>query len=80
MSGQPPSEREGQSPGFAYFMIRVQRHVPPDPHRVSGVIERLGTGEKWSFEAGEELLHLLNSWPDPASNMQRAPTPGNPSG
>jgi hypothetical protein len=60
-----------------YFMIRVHPDRSAEPPRISGVIERLGTGEKLTFADTTELIGLLGSWPKPASKMQVAPGPGN---
>ena len=56
-------------PDFSYFMVRIQRADAARPAAVSGVIERLGTGEKRSFADGTQLLELLGSWSD-GSKMQ----------
>lgn len=72
-------------PGFSYFMIRVQRSEPERPATVSGVIERLGTGETRPFANGTQLIVLLGRWsdgskmeaPPPVSN-EDAPTGGTP--
>jgi len=59
---------------YDYFMIRVRRPTLGAPQdTVSGMVERLGTGEKRSFESGEELLRLVGSGPGRAAvpaNMQ----------
>ena len=52
-----------------YFMIRVHSDRSSEPPRISGVIERLGTGEKLSFASTGELIRLVGSWPEPASKM-----------
>ena len=62
--------------GFDYFMLRVTRS-DGGPERLAGVIERLGTGEKWAFATGEQLLDLIGSHP-PDGNMQAAGGSGNP--
>ena len=53
-----------------YFMIRVHPDRSYEPPRISGVVERLGTGEKLRFAGAAELIRLLGSWPEPASKMQ----------
>ena len=53
---------------FAYFMIRVRRKAGKgaehDP--LTGVIERLGSGEKSAFEGPEELVRLVATWTLPS--------------
>jgi len=63
MIGRRSSEGDSQGSLYAYFMIRVERTAPEHPHQFSGMIERLGTGEKWSFDGRAELIELLGSWP-----------------
>lgn len=60
-----------------YFMIRVHPDRSREPPEISGVVERLGTGEKLMFAGAGELVKLLGTWPDPASKMQVAGDPGN---
>lgn len=43
---------------FEYFMIRVARSMN-DPDKLSGLLERLGSGEKQSFDTGEQLVQLV---------------------
>lgn len=72
MTGQEPPEGEGRYTEFSYFMIRVQRPVPARPATVSGLIERLGTGDKRQFFSERELLALLRTWPvDPTNVVSR---------
>ena len=52
-------ESVGQDTGFSYYMIRIQRPGPVRPATLSGVIERLGTGEKRFFADGAQLLDRL---------------------
>ncbi|MEO6055839.1 MAG: hypothetical protein ABIQ49_03290 [Gemmatimonadales bacterium] len=54
---------------FDYFMIRISQR-DGEPARVAGLIERLGTGEKRSFESGEQLLDLFAAWRAGHSNMR----------
>lgn len=76
MAEQWPSEGESQYTGFSYFMIRVQRPVPTSQATMSGLIERLGTGEKKSFHTGAQLLELLGAW-SADSKMQADASVGN---
>jgi hypothetical protein len=53
-------EREGEVPErFEYFMVRMTRSAHA-PDRLAGLIERLGFGEKRSFDTGEQLLRLVS--------------------
>lgn len=49
---------------FDYFMIRLSRS-DREPDRVAGLVERLGSGEKRSFETGEQLVLLVGGWAMP---------------
>lgn len=53
---------------FDYFMVRVTR--TEDDARLTGLVERLGTGVKRSFGSGQELLWLVAAWSDAESNLQ----------
>jgi hypothetical protein len=46
---------------FDYFMVRLSRSAG-SPDRVSGLVERLASGEKQRFETGEQLVQLVSSW------------------
>jgi hypothetical protein len=60
MAPQPPVE-EPTSERFEYFLIRVTRS-DKDPGRLAGLVERLGSGEKRSFETGDQLLRMVGGW------------------
>jgi hypothetical protein len=47
---------------FDYFMVRLHRTVS-EPDRLSGQVERLGTGERWRFDTGEQLVRLVGGEP-----------------
>jgi hypothetical protein len=51
-----------------YFMIRLARRER-DPDRVTGLVERLATGEKRGFDTAAELIRLVVAWDTPGSNM-----------
>jgi hypothetical protein len=60
MSAYTPDEESGTtSERFEYFMVRLTRSTHA-PDRLAGLIERLGFGEKRSFETGEQLLRLVS--------------------
>jgi len=52
--GPSPSEADW----FDYFMVRLHRRVS-EPDRLSGQVERLGSGERWRFDTGEQLVRLV---------------------
>jgi hypothetical protein len=60
-----------------YFMIRVQRAGVVEAPAVAGVVERLATGEKRSFQSGDELLRLVTDWPGAIPKMLPDVTAGN---
>ncbi len=76
MSAPPGPRDEEAGTDVAYFMIRIQR-TGSDPRAISGAIERLGTGERRTFQDGEELLRLVSSWPGASSKMQAGQGAGN---
>lgn len=59
-----------------YFMLRIRRDTAATTVLV-GLIERLTTGEKRSFDSGDELLRLVTAWPDPVPKMPGITVPGN---
>lgn len=61
---------------FDYFMVRVTR--TEDDARLSGLVERLGTGEKRSFGSGQQLLWLVGAWSGAESNLQGRRDTSNP--
>jgi len=63
---------------FAYFMIRVRREPTGAPGgRLAGIVERLASGEKRSFDTGAELLDVVTGWAEPPPNMQPHPSSDN---
>jgi hypothetical protein len=50
-------------------MIRVTRS-DKDPDRVSGLVERLGSGEKRTFETGDQLLRMVGGWFESSLKLQ----------
>ena len=48
-------------PTFDYFVVRLNR-TDPDPIRIIGLVERLGTGEKQPFDTAEHLTRLISTW------------------
>ncbi len=70
MSLHPPDDGHGTtSERFDYFMIRVTRS-DNDRDRVSGLVERLGSGEKRSFETGDQLLRMVGGWFESSFKLQ----------
>lgn len=45
-----------------YFMVRAGMAPGPGPWRVTGVVERLGTGEKRAFASALELASMIEEW------------------
>ena len=66
MAHQPDGNGGGPE-RFEYFMLRLTRSAH-HPDRLAGLVERLDSGEKRSFDTGEQLLRLVGS--ELASNMQ----------
>jgi hypothetical protein len=60
----PRTEDPGPSPGLGYFLVRVRR-TPDTPGELSGLVERLGSGEKRPFRTGEELARVVAEWSQP---------------
>lgn len=56
-----PSSVNDPIPSFDYFVIRLDRTVP-HPDRVTGLVERLGSGEKRAFDTAEHLTRLISMW------------------
>jgi hypothetical protein len=52
-------------------MIRLTR-TASEPDRVAGLVERLGSGQKRSFDTGEQLVRLVGSGFGLDLNMQSA--------
>jgi hypothetical protein len=71
-----PEDEGGVPERFEYFMVRLTRS-PRDPDRVAGLIERLGSGQKRSFDTGEQLVRLVGGGFALDSNMQPAADPRN---
>jgi hypothetical protein len=64
---------------FDYFMVRVRRAtVGQRGGPLAGVAERLGTGEKWTFENSDELLRVVCGLRDHRSNMLAVPVTHKP--
>lgn len=66
---------------FRYYMIRVQTpaNAAPtdDSPELSGVVERLGSGEKRDFSDAAELVRLVTAWSEAIPNMGGGPRAGN---
>jgi hypothetical protein len=67
-------------PTYDYFVVRLTR-TDPKPDRITGLVERLGSGEKQPFETAEHLTRLISSWRasgyrEPASQPSQAPEVG----
>jgi hypothetical protein len=71
MTTHGPDGEGGVSERFEYFMVRLTRSAL-EPDRVAGLIERLGSGEKRSFDTGEQLVRLVGGGFALDHNMQPA--------
>ncbi|MGH7720718.1 MAG: hypothetical protein ACREON_17965 [Gemmatimonadaceae bacterium] len=69
MTASQPGDTGENLERFDYYMLRLTRSDEA-PDRVAGMVERLGTGEKRSFDTPEQLLRLVRSWSAPEPNMQ----------
>lgn len=47
--------------GFDYFVIRVSRSTK-DSACLTGLVERLGSGEKRVFDTAEHMAALVSGW------------------
>jgi hypothetical protein len=71
MMTHEPEGNGGVPERFEYFMVRITRSSR-EPSRVAGLIERLGSGEKRSFDTGDQLVQLVGGGFAPEFNMQPA--------
>lgn len=62
MSESQPGAGSVDPRRFAYFMVRLQRPAAGGEAGLTGVVERLGTGEKRAFASAAELSELLDLW------------------
>jgi hypothetical protein len=64
-NGSGPSSREtwmnDPIPTFDYFVVRLDR-TDPNPNRITGLVERLGSWEKQPFDSAEHLARLISTW------------------
>ena len=65
----PPPAGADESDRFDYFMIRLSQRNG-EPERMAGQVERMGTGEKRSFETSQQLLDLFAGWLTRHTNME----------
>ena len=63
-------------PRFDYLMLRLVRS-DADTELISGLAEALRTGEKRSFETGDQLLQLIAEWSgrNAQGTVPRGPAP-----
>lgn len=55
---------------FAYFMVRIRQEPGgASAGPVTGMVERLATGEKRNFSSGAELLETVRDWPVSPPNV-----------
>jgi hypothetical protein len=68
MTHEPNDEGEAAE-RFEYFMVRLTRNAS-EPDRFAGLVERLGSGQKRSFDTGEQLVRLVGGGFTLDLNMQ----------
>jgi hypothetical protein len=51
-------------PAFDYFVVRLNR-TDRSSNRFTGLVERLGSGEKQPFDTAEHLARLISTWTAP---------------
>lgn len=76
MTKHAPDAEGGTVERFEYFMVRLTRSAH-EPDRIAGLVERLGSGEKRSFDTGEQLVRLVGGGFTIDPNMQPATDDGN---
>lgn len=76
MTARNFTDPDGTPDRFDYFMVRVTR--TEDDARLTGLVERLGSGEKHSFGSGQHLLWLVAAWSNTESNLQTRAGASNP--
>ena len=61
---QLPPDVEPPAPpvGLGYFIVRVRRQPGTTLADVTGIVERLGSGEKRPFRTSAELAQLVEEW------------------
>jgi hypothetical protein len=52
------------NPSYDYFVVRLSRN-DANQDRLTGLVERLGSGEKKPFDTAEHLARLISGWRGP---------------
>lgn len=60
--------------GYTHFFARVNCPVADGPAGMTGIVERLGTGEKRAFGSGDELLRFMCEWSAESFGPSPAPS------
>jgi hypothetical protein len=62
---------------FRYFMLRLRiRDEPAEmTPRLTGVVERLGSGERRDFSSSEELVKVMEAWDADLRPQKQPPRP-----
>ena len=47
---------------LGYFVVRVRRASTAEAGQISGIVERIGSGEKRQFASSEELGRVVEEW------------------
>lgn len=73
-----PTEAPGESILFSYFLVRLRRTGAGLDGRFTGLVERLGTGEKRSFASADELVALVSGWTAAIKSIEERYAIGHP--
>ena len=60
---------------YSYFVVRLRHARSSEVEPWTGVVERLGAGEKCGFSSPEQLIQLLLRWSRPAGASIAAAPP-----
>jgi hypothetical protein len=77
MANHPIAGAEDTTRVTTYFLVRVHVAAGAAPLELTGIVERIGLGEKRSFGSGEELLRLLSAWPGIRAKILAVPEADN---
>jgi hypothetical protein len=58
---------------YSYFVVRLRHPRSSEAEPWTGVVERLGAGEKRGFSSPEQLVQLLLRWSRPEASIAAAP-------
>jgi hypothetical protein len=58
---------------YSYFVVRLRHGRSSEAAPWTGVVERLGAGEKCAFSGPDQLVQLLLRWSRPDASIAEAP-------